>query len=306
MIRRTFTRRNLVAGLLSMACCAPLAAQETAEQPAADRMSTAEWLKSGQLDLVLRNYADYLEIGDGQDRHAWVQGMQAHYQSPFADGPIGLGFDMSPYAAVKLDGGRGARNMVHVDLNGSGADCTAWAYCGGYTIKAKVASVLVKHGLQSISNPFLDPYDIRALPPSFKGTSAMASPAAGLKLSAGSFNALIPRGSTFLQPLATTYGGIPFSRLSYAGVEWQYDKDGKVLVYISRANDVWTQHFVALTRSAGELASVRWTADVHGYSTRDQGARLQGVIDNKAYSLALTGAHGASSLMMGYQRVLSR
>lgn len=51
--------------------------------------------------------------------------------------------------------------------------------------------------------------------------------------------------------------------------------DGKAVVYFSRANEVWIEHFAALTRSAGELVSVRWTADAHGYRTRDQGARLQ-------------------------------
>lgn len=56
MIRSTFTRRKLVAGLLGLACCAPLAARESAGQPAVDPMSAAGWLKSGQLDLMLRNY----------------------------------------------------------------------------------------------------------------------------------------------------------------------------------------------------------------------------------------------------------
>lgn len=304
MKKRALTVRALVAGLLGLACHAPGAAQEPVGQPAAAPMSAAQWLTSGQLDIKLRNYAEYLEIGDGKDRHAWVQSVQANYRSPFTDGPIGLGFDISPYAALKLDGGRGTRNMVHVGPNGSGAGRTAWAYLGGYALKAEVAGVLVKHGLQSISNPFLDPYDIRALPPSFKGTSATATPAEGLELSAGSFNAMITRGSTFLQPLATSYGGIPFSRQSYVGAEWQYDNDGRVTVYTSRAHDVWNQHFVALARSAGDLSAVRWTANANGYRTRDQGARLQGAIDNKAYSLALTGAHGASSLILGYQRVV--
>jgi hypothetical protein len=45
MIKRNFTHFKLVAGLLGLACCAPMAAQQAAAQPAASPMSAAEWLK---------------------------------------------------------------------------------------------------------------------------------------------------------------------------------------------------------------------------------------------------------------------
>jgi hypothetical protein len=256
-----------------------------------------------RLTVGWRNFFEHLDLVGGGTRQAWVQGMQANFESGFTPGVVGLGFDVSPFAAVKLDGGQGDRNMVHVGPNGTEADKKAWAYLGTYALKVKLPGVLIKHGLQSLSNPFLEPYDIRALPPTFRGTSAAGALSGALALSAGSFDAVNARGSNFLQPLSTTYGGISFRRFNYLGADWQYAGDGKLSLYSNQARDVWKQHYAALSHSVGDASAVKWTGDANLYVTRDQGARLQGLIDTKAYSLSLTATHRASSLMLGYQRI---
>jgi hypothetical protein len=263
------------------------------------------FLGDSKLNLYSRNYSEDLQIVGAGHRHAWVQGERLVYQSGFTDGAVGVGIDASLFGAVKLDGGRGTRNMVHVGPNGTGQNDVAWAYFGEYALKLKVPGVQLKYGLQSISNPFLEPYDIRALPPTFKGLSASAKPWDNLAINVGSFNAVNARGADFLQRLSTSYGGTSFDRLSYFGADLKILNNGTLSFYDSRAEDVWNQQYFALEQNFGNPKTIKWTARTDAYFTHDQGAKLQGLIDNKSFSVSLAAQHAASTILVGYQHILS-
>lgn len=254
------------------------------------------------LTLLFRNYAEYLGITGAPHRNAWVQSVRAMFTSGYTDGPLGVGLDLAPYAAIKLDGGRGTRNMVRVGPDDSRAGDTGWAYLGSYAVKARVAGVVIKYGLQSIANPFLDPYDIRALPPSFRGVSWASNPTPTLALSGGSIDSMIVRGATYRQPLATGYGGTSFSRMDWVGADWNYSPQGKLALYANQARAVWNQLYLSGAHSF-DGAGMKWSAGADLYVTHDQGRQLQGPINNQAYSLSLTAARGPHSLMAGYQQV---
>lgn len=276
--------------------------QEAAAIPAAK--DAKGFIGDSHLNLALRNYAEYLEVEPGPNRHAWVQSLRANFESGYTAGEVGYGIDLAPYAAVKLDGGNGTRNMVYVGPNGTGADTKMWAYLGGYALKARMDDVVIKYGLQSIVNPFLAPYDIRALPPSFRGVTIAANPSPTLALTAGSIDSMIVRGADYRQPLTTAYGGINFGRLDYAGADWQYSSQGKLSLYMDRARDVWNQYYGALAHSIDGWGGIKWTGNANLYVTRDEGGRLEGSIRNQAYSVSLIASAGASSVMVGYQRVV--
>lgn len=269
-----------------------------------DSGDVTNWLTQGSLNLMLRNYSEFADIVGKPHRSAWVQAMQAQYSSAFTDGIIGVGFDVAPFAAIKLNGGAGAGNMVHVGADGGGADQKAWAYLGTYALKVRLSSLSIRHGLMSFSNPFLESYDIRALPPTFKGTAVTAAPWSELSLYAGTVSAVNARGTTFLSPLTTSYGGVQFSRMNYFGIEWKYTPSGKLVFYRDQAHNVWTQNYFALSQSIGEPTSVKWLGETRLYNTRDQGQQLQGLIDNHAYSVSLTANHLTSSFMLAYQRIV--
>ncbi|WP_218147342.1 OprD family outer membrane porin [Duganella sp. CF517] len=259
----------------------------------------------GTLNILFRNYRDSLTINGHGTQRGWVQGAQANFVSGLSSGQGGFGVDASLFGAVKLDGDGASGDMVHVDRDGGGGERRkAWAYMGGYAVKARYGGMLLKYGLQQVENVFLESKDNRALPPAFRGMTLTGEPAGGVGVEAGSIDAVDPRGRTGLVGLKSAYGGTPISRLSYGGVNLT-SESGKVSVYAAQARDVWNQLFVAGRHSAGASEASKWTVSGAAYLTREQGAALQGPIGGKAYSVALARQLGASELAVSFQHVMS-
>ncbi|CAG9251375.1 Outer membrane porin, OprD family [Paraburkholderia unamae] len=275
-------------------------------KPAQSSQSQSKgFIADSHLTLNLRNYADHLDVQGGPHRHAWVQGAMLDYTSGYTQGPVGLGVDASLYAALKLDGGAGAGNMVHVGKDGGGSNQLAWAYPGIYDVKARISDTVVKYGLQMVSdNPFFEPHDNRALPPTFLGASLVSNDISNVALQAGSFTKVDPRGHTNLVDLSTTYGGVSFKRFSYLGGSWDYSKSGSLALFANQADDVWRQYYGSLQQSYGDPSTIKWTGFFNIYSTHNAGSALQGPINSNAYSLSLSAQHGPHSLFLGYQEVL--
>lgn len=256
------------------------------------------------LSFVLRNYADVLHVEGEAQQRAWVQGVMANFESGYTGGLIGFGVDASLYAALKLDGGAGAENMVHVAKGGGGSHQLAWAYPGRYNVKARVSNTVFKYGLQTVDNPFMAPHDNRALPPAFLGAALLSREVRDMTLEAGSFTKNIARGHTTLTSLMTQYGETRISRVSYVGGKWSYSPNGELALYANQADDVWRQYYASVQHSLGSPATIKWTGFGNVYSTHDTGRARQGAINNNAYSLSLAAQHGAHELLLGYQQIL--
>ncbi|AKK25020.2 OprD family outer membrane porin [Pandoraea oxalativorans] len=266
--------------------------------------STSNGVVSGShLNFVFRNYSDALDVEGGPHSHAWVQGMMANFESGDTGGLIGFGVAASLYAALKLDGGAGADNMVHV-ANGGGSNQVAWAYPGLYNVKARVSNTVFRYGLQAVDNPFMAPHDNRALPPTFLGTTILGKPFSSAMFEAGSFTKNVARGQTTLTRLRTQYGDTPISRLSYVGGKWDHSPHGELVLYANQADDVWRQYYASVKHSLGSTHTLRWTGAGNVYSTHDTGRARQGSINNNAYSLSLAAQHGPHELLLGYQQIL--
>lgn len=263
------------------------------------------FIGDSHLTLNLRNYADVQDVDGGPHRHAWVEGAMLDYTSGFTQGPIGFGVDASLYGAFKLDGGQGAGNMVHVAKGGGGSNQLAWAYPGIYDVKARVSDTVVKYGLQMTeNNPFFEPHDNRALPPTFLGVSLVSKDLPNAVLQGGSFTKVDARGHTNLTDLTTAYGGVSFKRFSYAGGSWDYSPNGSLSLFANQADDVWRQYYGSLQHSIGNPSTLRWTGFANIYSTHSVGGGKEGHINNNAYSLSLSAQHGAHSLLFGFQQIL--
>ena len=261
------------------------------------------FIAGGRLDFEFRNYTDYLHSVGGVARHAWVEGAQLGWRSGFTQGFIGLGIDASLFGALKLDGGNGSGNMVHVARSGGGSNQLAWAYPGVYDVKARISETVLKYGLHAVSNPFLEPHDNRALPPTFLGMSFSSNEVRNLTLQAGSFTKVNARGRTSLSRLSTSYGGVPLDRVSYVGGTWTYSPNGSASLFADQADDVWRQYYVSVQQSAGHIEAVKLTGSANLYLTHDTGAARQGPIANRAYSFALSVQHGPHALLVGYQKI---
>ncbi|OAJ59765.1 OprD family outer membrane porin [Paraburkholderia ginsengiterrae] len=281
-------------------------AEQAVTQPAPPSSQAASkgFIADSHLKLEFRNYADYFQAPDTIYRHAWVQGAQVNFESGYTQGLIGLGADVSLFGALKLDGGNGAGNMVHVAKGGGGSNQLAWAYPGVYDMKARISETVVKYGLQDVTNPFLEPHDNRALPPTFLGVSLASDDLAHTTLQAGSFTKVDARGHTNLSNLTTSYGGTRIDRLTYVGGTWHYSENGEMSLYADQADDVWRQYYGSVAQSFGDPATIKWSGLANIYSTRDTGAARQGPINSNAYSLSVSAQHGPHGLLLGYQQVL--
>lgn len=273
------------------------------EQPSAQSKSKG-FIADSHLDFLFRNYADVLDNKGGPHRHAWVQGVMANFESGYTTGLIGIGFDASLYAALKLDGGAGAGSMAHIAKGGGGSNQLAWAYPGIYDVKARISNTVIKYGLQAVDNPFMEQHDNRALPPTFLGATIVSNEFKNVMLEAGSFTKTDARGHTTLTNLATQYGGTRVNRLTYVGGTWDYSPNGELALYADQADDVWHQYYASVKHSIGDTKSIKWTGFANVYSTHDTGDALQGKIDNNAYSLSLAAQHGPHELLLGYQQIL--
>lgn len=273
------------------------------DEPSAQSKSNG-FIADSHLNFLFRNYSDVLDNKGGPHRHAWIQGAMANFESGFTQGLIGFGVDASVYAALKLDGGDGGGNMVHVAKGGGGSNQLAWAYPGIYDVKARISNTVVKYGLQAVDNPFMEQHDNRALPPTFLGATLVSNEFKNVMLEAGSFTKTDARGHTTLTDLKSQYGGTRIDRLTYAGGTWDYSPDGQAALYASQADDVWRQYYASIKHSIGSTKTVKWTGFANVYSTHDTGDKRQGEINSNAYSLSLAAQHGPHELLLGYQEVL--
>ncbi|MEO8153339.1 MAG: OprD family outer membrane porin [Rhizobacter sp.] len=292
--------KNLAVGLMAALSAGLLAL--TALPANADEATAAPI--PGRLDLLLRTYAEDLQIIDGARRHGVVQSGRLVYQSDFygGSGGAGVGFDAGLYGAVRLDGDSNSRNMTHLRADGSGVHDTAWGYLGEYALKGKAAATTLKYGLQTVYNPYLQPYDIRALPPTFRGVSIVSTDLPGITLSGGSFDGVIPRGDDKLRGLSTAYAGLPFDRISYAGASAQFDTSSLAL-WASQSTDLWNQYYVSANKKLKFDGDFSVTGQFDSYLTRGSGARLAGPVNNNAVAVALTLQKGFSSVVLGYQAI---
>lgn len=260
----------------------------------------------GRMDLLLRTYAEELQYLSGARRHAVIQSARLLYQSAYysaAGSDLAVGVDAGLYGALRFDGGGGMRNMGHYRYDGTGPSDHAWGYPGEYVVKARLGQTTVKYGVQpGGDNPFTPPYDIRALPPTFRGITLVSTDIPGVKLSAGSFNGVIARGDDGVRPLSTSYSEVEFDRMSYVGLETRI-KDVKTAFYANHATNLWNQYYLSASREWPVAGDVTLTGRMDGYLTKAAGTRVGGDIDNRALGLSLTAQRGPHSVLVGYQAI---
>lgn len=273
-------------------------------QPAAGTIAAHGFVADSTLDLVQRTFLDDLRIGDVKPPRVWVESLQANFSSGFTPGLFGVGVDASLYGALKLAGGPGDGNMVHLDAHGGGQDQTGWLYPGAYDVKARLSKTVVRYGLQTVTNPFLEPFDNRPLPPAFLGASFASDDIDRLSLDAASFTRVDGRGHTTLTPLTTLYGGTQIRRMTYVGGKLSLGRDGTLSAYASQSDDVWRQYYASVQQSIGSEDTLKWTGVGNLYSTHDTGLAREGRIDNTAYSVSMTVQHRAVSMLVGFQQIV--
>ena len=261
-----------------------------ADAPISKQSQSKGFIEDSHFNLLFRSYSEHFEAEGLKKKDAWVIGNQAVFESGYTRGLFGVGFDASLFSALKLNGGNGAGNRVHLNADGTGQNQLAWTYPGVWDVKARVSNTVLKYGQQLFDNPYLVPHDNRALPPTYRGFSLASDEIRSLTLKAGSVDAVLARGMTSTSSLSTEYGGVKFSRFTYAGGDYTIGDDTAISLYGSRAENVWDQYYLTASHSIGSPSAIRWTGALQYYYTHDVGQSREGPINNHAYSLALSGS----------------
>lgn len=252
----------------------------------------------------LRSYNDHLTMHDRPDRNASVLGAQAWITSGWTPGRLGFSASASLFSALTLGTNQYAGNMARAGSPDSWKQ-RGWSYPGLWDVRARAGRSLFKYGLLlPEQDAYLVPHDNRALPPTFRGAAFSSQDVPGLKLIAGSFDKVIPRGQSALKPLTTEYSRAPVSRFSYLGGEYRPTADTTIVLSGGQARDVWNQYYASAQHSVGDAATIKWTLRGDYYHTSDTGKSRGGEIDNDAYSIALTARHKAHSVTLAFQQIL--
>ena len=282
------TRYCLVAVMSALAVSAPQAAALPAD--------------SWESSVLLRSFYDRLSPSSGLPRFGALQAQQWRTQASRRVGGIDAGVDAAVFGALRLDGSSNAGNRTLVAPDGTTSHRTSWAYPALAALSVASDHAQVKAGLQAVNNPFLQPDETRALPPTFRGISASMQPALDTVLEAGSFNATIARGQESARSLTTSYGGTKVDRFEYVGGHGGSDAISQVFL-VGRARDVWRQAFSSTSIRLGESPLGIARAKLNVYVTRGDGRQLQGPIDTTAASVAFSTGTPAASATLGLQQI---
>lgn len=309
LYQRQRARTRPVPRLLGAVIVACAGAAYAADAPSSDAAAApsagiSPFFDEATLKLNARSFSGSQYVEDVVRRNAWTLNFQLDYESGFTSGPVGFGADVSPFAGIKLEGSENTGEFAYIRRDGS-QDARSWVYLGKYEIKARVGDTVAKYGLQAIATPIVEGRNNRGLLPTFRGVTLSSQVTPVLGVEAGSLDAVMARGRSYLQGLATDYGGVAIDRLTYAGANWDYSSSGNLSVYVDNATNVWNQLYAGLSNAGGDPATMKWTGCASFYLTRDQGARREGRIDSKVYGLSMSATHRAYTAVLSYQRIAS-
>lgn len=241
-----------------------------------------------------------------RDRTAWVQGLKLDYVSGFTQGMVGVGLDLSAYAAVALERSKlataGGSNRVLVNKDGDVVG--DWSKIGVAALKFKLSESVVKVGRQQVRTPVMGYSDTRTLPASFDGISLDSHEVEGLTIKAGRFDKASPRTGAGTQDLTPSFGTrlVASDWIAYAGADYLAKTGWRASGYVSRFEDIWDRQYVGLGQTFIGL-SMSTDVQLDVYNTQSSGRQLAGRIDQQAYGLSITPTYKNHTLKFGFQQI---
>ncbi len=115
-----------------------------ADAPISSQAKSQGFIEDSHFKLLFRSYSEHFEAEGIKKKDAWVIGNQAVYESGYTRGLFGVGLDASLFSALKLNGGNGAGNRVHLNADGTGENQLAWTYPGVWDVKARVSNTVAE------------------------------------------------------------------------------------------------------------------------------------------------------------------
>jgi hypothetical protein len=288
----------------------------------------ADFIADGHGALNVRNFYfnnDYRNQPgpQGQSKiREWGNGFMLDLKSGYTDGALGFGLDALGTLGVRLDGGAGnhrGSSMFPDNSDGTAVDEFSRL---GVAVKAKLSDTELRIGTLLPKLPILISNDGRLLPQTFEGAMLTSKALDSLTLVGGRINKATGRASTNDAGLAVAGGRRESNDFSFAGADYQFNKQLLLQYYHAKLENYYDQDFLGLTHTFPIIEGQTFKTELRYFRTRAEGKNdsrqgraggytlsgygdTPGRIDNDTWAAMLTYTVGGHSLMGGYQRVSS-
>lgn len=253
-----------------------------------------------------RDFSDIVGPNKQSKAEEWAQGFILNFASGYTPGPVGFGVDAIGVLGLKLDSSPDRTNtgLLPVGSDGRAPDDYGRLGLAG---KMKVSRTELKVGELQPNLPVLAFSDIRLLPPSYQGTSLTSSEIAGLTLQAGHLTSTHLRNEGGDEKMIAMLGYQPQRQaqsdaFNYAGGDYDFNaKRTRVSLWYGQLEDIYQQRFIGLKHSQPIGGNWVLGANLGYYDANEDGKKLLGNIDNRAFFSLVSAKHGGHTVYVGYQ-----
>lgn len=253
-----------------------------------------------------RDFSDIVGPNKQSKAQEWAQGFILNFASGYTPGPVGFGVDAIGVLGLKLDSSPDRTNtgLLPVGSDGRAPDDYGRLGLAG---KMKFSRTELKIGELQPNLPVLAFSDIRLLPPSYQGTALSSSEIPGLTLQAGHLTSTHLRNEGGDEKMIAMLSYQPQRQaqsdaFNYAGGDYDFNaKRTRVSLWYGQLEDIYAQRFIGLKHSQPIGGDWVLGANLGYYDANEDGKKLLGKIDNRAFFSLLSAKHGGHTVYVGYQ-----
>lgn len=293
----SFSKKSFLALAIAATTGSPMVMASQAESQG--------FIEDSHLDFLTRNlYWHHDGHGGGADNREWGQGFRLDYTSGYTQGTVGFGVDLSTYALIKLDGGRGYSGRAGV-LVPDGEGSRDEASSAGAAVKMRLSNTELKYGNNLRPyNPVFAPADARLVPSTATGFWLTSSELEGLALEAGHFTAAKDFNSTNNDDdFYAAYAGVSTDTVDFVGGNYTINDNLSVSLYGAEYKDIWRQYYANANYTYALTDEQSLNFDFNIYRSDDEGRKLAGEIDVTAWSFAAAYTIGAHTFKLTHQQI---
>lgn len=252
-------------------------------------------------------------VANGQSKsEEWAQGFILNAKSGYTPGTVGVGLDAIAMLGIKLDSSADRTNTGLLPRRASGKAPGEFSRAG-VAVKLRLSKTELKVGEQMPSLPVLSFSPVRLLPPIYLGASLVSREIKGLTLQAGQFRSgsMVNRAGRSKMNAKIGYqpklaAGTASDRFNYAGADYTFNDNRTSLgVWHAQLRDIYKQNFYSFKHSE-PVGNWVLGANLGVYDSKEDGSKLLGKIDNRAFFSLLSAKYGGSTFFVGYQSMHGR
>lgn len=277
------------------------------------------FVEDASITLDARNYyfmrdfsslrgPDGQRVTAGQSKsEEWAQGFILNAKSGYTRGTVGVGLDAIAMLGIKLDSSPDRTNTGLLPRRASGKAPNEFSRAG-VAVKLRLSKTELKVGEQMPNLPVLSFSPVRLLPPTYLGASLVSREIKGLTLQAGQFRSgsMVNRAGRSKMNAKIGYQpklapGTASDRFNYAGIDYAFNDDRTSAgIWHAQLRDVYKQNHFSFKHNE-PVGSWVLGANLGVYDSKEDGKKLLGKIDNRAFYSLLSAKHGGSTFFVGYQ-----